>query len=169
AGWSTGEEVVTMCVLLGEMGVLDNASIVGTDIDQDVLERARAHRYSMKHMELNEKNYRQSGGSRNLSKYYAEKNGYAVFHPSLFGSVTYKRHDLVTGGVFGKFHLILCRNVMIYFNEVLQNDVLKKFHASLLLDGFLSIGSKESLIWCQQANCFGATHSDEKIYRKVKD
>lgn len=169
AGCSTGEEVVTMCVLLSEMGILENASIVATDIDQEVLERAMAHRYSMKHMELNEKNYRLSGGSGNLGRYYEEKNGYAVFRASLFGGVSYKRHDLVTGGVFGRFHLILCRNVMIYFNEILQNAVLKKFHESLLLDGFLSIGSKESLIWCQQANCFGAMHSDEKIYRKVKE
>ncbi len=168
AGCSSGEEVVTMCVWLSEMGILEDVSIIATDIDEEMLERAMSHRYSMKHMDLNEKNYRQAGAAGSLKNYYEERNGYAIFNPSLFGGVSYKRHDLVIDGVFDQFHLILCRNVMIYFNEILQNEVLKKFHEALPINGFLSIGSKESLIWCANANCFSAVHSVEKIYRKIK-
>ena len=73
------------------------------------------------------------------------------------------------GNVFDRFDLILCRNVMIYFNQDLQNEVLKKFHESLCRNGYLSIGSKESLIWCDYANRFMVVNNDEKIYKKIKD
>jgi len=72
------------------------------------------------------------------------------------------------GSLQDKFDLILCRNVMIYFNESLQNEVLKKFHKTLYLNGYLAIGSKESLIWCEYANRFIAANTDEKIYKKIK-
>ena len=167
AGCSSGEEVLTMCVLLKEIGMLQDVSITATDLDETMLQVARAHRYPMKNMELNQKNYFEAGGTPGLTNYYEQKDGYAAFDPALVERVSYKRHDLVLGDVFDKFHLIFCRNVMIYFNESLQNRVLRKFHQSLLLDGFLCIGSKESLIWCDDAKSFAAVNGNEKIYRKV--
>jgi chemotaxis protein methyltransferase CheR len=84
-------------------------------------------------------------------------------------NVSFRRHDLVTGDIFNKFDLVLCRNVMIYFNQALQNEVLKKFHESLFKYGYLAIGSKESLIWCDYANRFIVVNNEEKIYKKIKD
>lgn len=170
AGCSSGEEVVTMIMLLHEMGLADDVSITATDIDAAMLRRARTGIYPMKSMDLNEKNYVSFGGhATDLKKYYQQQNGDAIFHSDLFNRVTFIEHDLVLGEVFDQFDLILCRNVMIYFNQTLQNEVLKKFHQSLTPHGYLSIGSKESLIWCDYANRFHVVNNDEKIYRKIKD
>ena len=170
AGCSSGEEVMTMCLLLREMGILEEVSITATDLDVNMLERARSATYPLKNMRLNENNYVRFGGRPSeLKKYYQEENGYAVFYRDLLNQVSFLHHDLVLGNVFDRFDLILCRNVMIYFNQDLQNEVLKKFHESLCRNGYLSIGSKESLIWCDYANRFMVVNNDEKIYKKIKD
>jgi len=169
AGCSSGEEVFSMAVLLREMGILDKAKIIATDIDKVILEKAKKGHYSMKNMELNEKNYIRFEGKNNFKDYFKEENGKAVMDKSLIQNVSFREHDLVQGVVFNKFDLILCRNVMIYFNQNLQNEVLKKHHESLFKYGYLVIGSKESLIWCEIANKFIVVNNEEKIYKKIKD
>lgn len=170
AGCSSGEEVLTMTVLLKEMGILNDVSITATDLDATMLERARSATYPSKNMLVNEQNYQTFGGCvGGLKKYYLGENGHVAFDRDLLSKVSFLRHDLVTGEIFDQFDLILCRNVMIYFNQDLQNDVLKKFHKSLSPGGYLSIGSKESLIWCDYANRFAVVNNDEKIYKKIKD
>lgn len=169
AGCSSGEEVLSMTILLKEMGILQDVTIIATDLDVNILERAKLATYPVKNMELNEKNYIRFQGSSSFSKYYKADNGNAVFDKELMMNVNFRRHDLVLGEVFNKFDLILCRNVMIYFNQNLQNDVLKKFHESLFKYGYLAIGSKESLIWCDYANRFIVVNNEEKIYKKIKD
>jgi chemotaxis protein methyltransferase CheR len=169
AGCSSGEEVVSMCIMLKEMGILHDVTMIATDLDVNILEKAKSGIYPIKNMELNEKNYIRFQGTRSFKDYYHEENGMAVFPKELLANVSFRRHDLVLGDVFNKFDLILCRNVMIYFNQSLQNDVLKKFHESLFKYGYLSIGSKESLIWCDYANRFIVVNNEEKIYKKIKD
>lgn len=170
AGCSSGEEVVTMCVLLQEMGILGDVTITASDLDENMLRRAEAAAYPAKNMAVNEKNYQRYGGSSSSldENFFHRENGHAVFRKNLLKNVTFLRHDLVLGQTFDTFDLILCRNVMIYFNQALQNDVLKKFHESLYLNGYLCIGAKESLIWCDYANRFSAVNKDEKIYKKIK-
>lgn len=169
AGCSSGEEVFSMAIMLKEMGILDNVSVIATDLDTNILETAKAGVYNLKNMELNEKNYIRYQGTASLSKYYKESNGKAVMDKTLIENVSYRKHDLVKGEVFNKFDLVLCRNVMIYFNQTLQNEVLKKFHESLFKYGYLAIGSKESLIWCDIASKFIVVNNEEKIYKKIKD
>ncbi len=169
AGCSSGEEVLSMSIMLKEMGVLQDVTVIATDLDVNILEKAKSGTYPIKNMELNEKNYIRFQGTRNFKDYYREDNGNAVFNKDLLMNVSFRRHDLVTGDIFNKFDLILCRNVMIYFNQTLQNEVLKKFHESLFKYGYLAIGSKESLIWCDYANRFIVVNNEEKIYKKIKD
>lgn len=170
AGCSSGEEVMSMALLLDDMGILGDVSITATDLDSTMLQRARTATFTTKSMQVNEQNYLSFGGTPDeLRRYYQQENGHVIFRPDLFDRVKFFKHDLVTGEVFDRFDLILCRNVMIYFNQDLQNDVLKKFHESLLPNGYLSIGSKESLIWCDYANRFTVVNQDEKIYRKIKE
>ncbi len=169
AGCSSGEEVFSMAILLKEMGILHKAKIIATDIDKVILDKAKMGHYSMKNMELNEKNYIRFEGKGNFKSYFTEQNGKAVMDKSLIDNVSFREHDLVQGVVFNKFDLILCRNVMIYFNQNLQNEVLKKHHESLFKYGYLVIGSKESLIWCEIANKFIVVNNEEKIYKKIKD
>lgn len=169
AGCSSGEEVFSMAIMLKEMNVLQNTQLIATDLDKEILQKAKSGRYSLKNMDLNKKNYIRFQGNSSIEDYYTEQKGVAVMNPSLVENVSFRVHDLVQGEVFNKFDLVLCRNVMIYFNQTLQNDVLKKFHESLFKFGYLSIGSKESLIWCDIANKFIVVNNEEKIYKKYKD
>jgi chemotaxis protein methyltransferase CheR len=169
AGCSSGEEVLSMAILLKEMGIWQDVQLFATDLDTNILERAKAATYPIKNMELNEKNYIRFQGTSSIKNYYKEENGMAVFNKELLANVTFRKHDLVLGEVFNKFDLVLCRNVMIYFNQTLQNEVLKKFHEGLFKYGYLAIGSKESLIWCDYANRFIVVNNEEKIYKKIKD
>ena len=169
AGCSSGEEVISMSILLQEMGIADRVNIIATDIDKPILQKAMAREYSMKNMELNERNYIRFQGTKSLADYYTEKGGKAVMNASLTNKVSYRNYDLVQGDVFNKFDLILCRNVMIYFNQTLQNSVLKRLHESLFKYGYLAVGSKESLIWCEISNKFIIANNEEKIYKKIKE
>ncbi|MBX2840577.1 MAG: protein-glutamate O-methyltransferase CheR [Flammeovirgaceae bacterium] len=169
AGCSSGEEVISMTIMLEEMGVLDRSNIIATDIDTAIIDRAKKGTVSLKNMELNASNYERFEGKYTIDKYFQEQNGKAVFDPNLIRQVSFRKHDLVKGVVFSKFDLILCRNVMIYFNQTLQNDVLYKLHESLFRYGYLAIGSKESLIWCDIANKFIVVNNEEKVYKKIKD
>lgn len=169
AGCSSGEEVYSMAIMLKEMGVLHKARIVATDLDQSILARAKSGTYALKNMELNEKNYIRYQGTKSLKDYYQEKDSRAIMDPSLVQNVSWRQHNLVSGQVFSKFDLVLCRNVMIYFNQSLQNEVLKGLHESLFKYGYLVIGSKESLIWCEIANKFIVVNNEEKVYKKIKE
>ncbi|MEM6298633.1 MAG: protein-glutamate O-methyltransferase CheR, partial [Bacteroidota bacterium] len=154
AGCSSGEEVYSMAIMLEEMGALNKAKIVATDMDRAIIKRAQRGAYSLKNMEVNQKNYERVGGKYNLKDYYREANGEALMRDDLVNNVSFRRHDLVVGETFSKFDIVLCRNVMIYFNQQLQNTVLHKLHDSLHRYGYLIIGSKESLIWCDIAYKF---------------
>jgi chemotaxis protein methyltransferase CheR len=169
AGCSSGEEVMSMNILLHEMGILNNVKITASDLDGSILEKARAATYTMKNMETNEKNYIRFQGKKHVKDYYTVVNGKAVMNKELLSNVTFQKHDLVLGESFGKFDLILCRNVMIYFNQTLQNEVVKKFHGSLHKYGYLAIGAKESMIWCDYANRFIVVNQEEKVFKKIKD
>jgi len=169
AGCSSGEEVFSMNILLSEMGILDKAKVVATDIDTSIIEKAKKGAVNIKNMDLNIKNYQRFGGVSSLEKYYKESDNFALLNRELVDSVSWRKHDLVQGAVFSKFDLVLCRNVMIYFNQTLQNNVLYKLHESLFKYGYLAIGSKESLIWCDIANKFIVVNNEEKIYKKIKD
>ena len=169
AGCASGEEVYSMAILLEEIGMLEESTIIATDIDDQILECARKGIYTAKSMELNEKNYVRFGGENEFNKYYTLKNGFAHMDRSLVNHVTFHKHDLVNGIVFNKFDIVLCRNVMIYFNQNLQNKVLKKLHESIFKYGYLTIGSKESLIWCENASKFNVVNNEEKVYKKIKE
>ncbi len=169
AGCSSGEEVFSMAILLKELEILDKAIITATDIDQNIINSAKSGRYKMKNMDINNKNYIRFNGIAELSNYYNIDGDYAIFDPTLIENVTFREHNLVNGEPFSKFDLILCRNVMIYFNQSLQNQVLKTLHESMFKYSYLCIGSKESLIWCEISNKFLLVNGEEKVYKKLRD
>ena len=170
AGCSSGEEVYSMAIMLKEQGWLNKVKIYATDIDESILYKAKEGKYSSKNMiDINEKNYIRFGGKEKLADYYKEENGVVKMNPSLVENVTYRIHDLVKTGVFNKFDLIMCRNVLIYFNQQLQNDVFRMFHESLFNYSYFIIGSKETLIWSDIAGKFITVNQEEKIFKKVKE
>jgi chemotaxis protein methyltransferase CheR len=167
AGCSTGEEVHSMAILLQEEGLYDRARIYATDINEVVLHQARSGIFPVEKMQEYTQNYLQAGGTRSFSEYYTAAYGGALFAPALRDRVVFAQHNLVTDRSFSEFNVILCRNVMIYFDRSLQARVHELFYESLPMYGILALGSKESLRFSKYEDCYEALDAREKIFRKV--
>lgn len=166
AGCSSGEEVYSLAILLKEENLLDRTRFYATDFNTHVLEVARQGIYRKQDMELYERNYAESGGKFALSDYYSSKYGSVIFDKTLSRNVVFADHNLVTDGVFAEVNLVFCRNVLIYFNKTLQNQVLHLFHNSLTKSGFLCLGTKESLRFMEVENLYSVIDKKNKIYKK---
>lgn len=167
AGCSTGEEVYSMAILLTEAGLYDRSRIYATDINELVLQQARTGIYPVDKMQEYTQNYLRAGGTESFSKYYTAAYGGALFAPALRQNVVFAQHNLVTDRSFSEFNVILCRNVMIYFDRALQNRVLQLFYDSLPIYGILALGNKESLRLSDLEDSYDTVDAAEKIYRKV--
>ena len=167
AGCSSGEEVFTMAIVLNELGLLEKSKIYATDISSTILEKAQKGVYTKRNLEVNEMNYEMFGGKKeDFSSYYTTKNNDIIMDKTLVRNVKWMEQNLITTKMpFMKFDIILCRNVMIYFSSMLQSQVFKLFHDSLLDRGVIGIGSKESFIWNNHINDYEQISNDEKIYR----
>src|SRR5213596_1625228 len=168
AGCSTGEEVYSMAILLREEGLYDRSRIYATDINEVVLQRAKAGIFPLERMQEYTDNYIRAGGKQSFSEYYTAKYGGALFAPSLTKNVVFSQHNLVTDRSFSEFNVILCRNVLIYFDKTLQARVLTLFYESLAMFGVLALGSKESLRFSPYEERYEQINGPEKIYRKVR-
>jgi chemotaxis protein methyltransferase CheR len=167
AGCATGEEAYSLAILLQEEGIYPRCALFATDFIDPVLERAREGIFPLRSMQTNSANYLRAGGRGTLSDYYHADYDSVILDRGLQENITFANHNLVTDGVFSEVHLILCRNVMIYFNRDLQKRVLELFHASLLHGGFLALGSKESLHHKEFQGSFQALEPMWKVYRKI--
>jgi chemotaxis protein methyltransferase CheR len=164
---STGEEVYSMAILLKESGLSKHTRIVATDLNYDVLEVAKKGVYPLKSQEPNNKNYEQFGGNGKLSDYYTVIGNTVQYDKQLIDNVDFRCHNLVQDGPVSNFDLIMCRNVLIYFNFELQEKVIQTFDKSMSTGSFLGIGSKESIRWCKTSGFFETESIEENIYRKV--
>jgi len=168
AGCSTGEEAYSTAILLQEEGLLDKARIYATDIHDDALRRAKDGVIPIDRMKLYTKNYLASGGKREFSSYYESDRGRVALKPFLRDHVVFARHNLVTDSSFNEFHVVFCRNVMIYFNPRLRNRVHSLFYESLATGGFLVVGGKESISFTPTAERYETWIDAHRIYRKTK-
>lgn len=166
AGCSTGEEIYSMCILLREEGLLDRAQIYATDIDKNVLAKAKKGIFPIRAFKQYSDNYIKAGGTGSLSDYYTARYEGAIIDQSLKRNIVFADHDLVTDQVFGEIQVILCRNVMIYFDRSLQDRVVRLFYDSLDLGGTLCLGSKESLRFIECGKKFLPVNEKQKIYKK---
>jgi chemotaxis protein methyltransferase CheR len=167
AGCSTGEEVYSLAILLEEEGLGDRVRIYATDINEAVLHTARAGIFPIQKMQEYTQNYLQAGGTRSFSEYYTAKYDGALFDPALMRNVVYSQHNLVTDRSFAEFNVILCRNVMIYFDRKLQEHVHGLFYQSLVRLGILVLGHKESLRTSRYEFLYEAVDAKQKIYRRL--
>jgi chemotaxis protein methyltransferase CheR len=167
AGASTGEEVLSLAILLTEMGLYSRSQIYATDIDPKTLQIAPKARYPLRHKRLYMENFQQVLPDVPFSKYAREEGNELVFDPQLLQNVRFLRHNLVSDEPFSRFEMILCRNVLIYFTPELQDRVIRKFIQALVPGGILMIGTKESLFWCKEAEkAFVPINSIERLYRR---
>jgi len=168
AGCATGEEVYSMAILLQEEGLYDRCRIYATDINEVVLQKAKAGIFPLDRMQEYTENYIATGGKRAFSDYYHAKYDAALFNDSLTRNVVFSLHNLVTDRSFAEFNLILCRNVLIYFDKTLQAKVHGLFYESLAMFGVLVLGSKESLRFSPYEECYAQLNGPERIYRKAR-
>ncbi|MCP1144767.1 CheR family methyltransferase [Lysinibacillus endophyticus] len=168
AGCSTGEEVYSMAILLQEEGLYDKSKIYATDINSDVLKTAKSGIFPLNAMKKYTNNYLQAGGEKSFSDYYKVTDVGVKFNSDLTRNVVFAQHNLVTDSSFNEFHVILCRNVLIYFNKELQNSVHELFYNSLGMFGVLCLGNKESITYTKLQDYYEAINHHQKIYRKIK-
>jgi chemotaxis protein methyltransferase CheR len=168
AGCSTGEEVFSMAILLTEEGLYDRSRIYATDINDVVLQQAKAGIFPLNRMQEYTENYIRAGGAHSFSEYYTAKYDGALFSPTLTRNVVFSQHNLVTDRSFAEFNVVFCRNVLIYFDRELQDRVHALFYESLSMFGVLALGSKETLRFSKYEPCYEKLHAREKMYRKVK-
>ena len=166
-GCSTGEEVYSMAILLTEEELYARCRIYATDMNEHVVAKASAGVVPLARLQEYTGNYLQIGGKSSFSDYYTAAYGQAIFDRALRENIVFSQHNLVTDASFNEFHVILCRNVMIYFNEALTARVHELFYDSLVPSGILGLGSKESLKFTPRESCYEELDAAERLYRRI--
>src|ERR1035437_5299329 len=166
AGCASGEEAYSMAILLQEEGLYDRTTIYATDFNQQVLDRAKEGIFSNNMIKEYTTNYQLSGGKESFSNYYMSDYNNVIMNQSLKKNIVWANHNLVTDSVFAEAHLILCRNVLIYFDANLQNTVQKLFYNSLINGGILCLGSKESLRFTDLYEAYTELDKKQRIFKK---
>ncbi|GAB3543126.1 CheR family methyltransferase [Spirosoma fluminis] len=166
AGCSTGEEVYSMAILLKEANLLHKSLLYATDLNPEVLETARQGIFALGSMKQYSENYIASGGTSEFSSYYTAQYSYVKFREELGEKMIFSTHNLVSDRSFNEFDLIVCRNVLIYFDKALQQHVFNLFDESLASLGYLALGSKETLKFSTIQPNYKQV-ANEKIWRKI--
>ena len=167
AGCATGEESYSIAILLQEEGLGDRSRIYATDINNVVLRQAQEGVFPLDKMREYTENYIRSGGRAAFSDYYKVFGEKVRFDPALVEHAVFAQHNLVSDGAFNEFHLIVCRNVMIYFDRTLQDRVHRLLHHSLVRFGVLGLGHKESIRFTSVADAYEEIDAHEKLYRRI--
>lgn len=167
AGCSTGQEAFSLAILLREEGLYERCRIYATDINEAVLEQVRSGLLPLACLDDYQQNYRAAGGVRDLSDYYTRGKSWAVIDPAVLDRIAVFRHDLVRDASFNEFHVICCRNVLMYFEPALRDHVHQLFRDSLVRFGFLALGQSESLHLSRHQPCYEQLSMRQRIYRKV--
>lgn len=166
AGCATGEEVYSLAILLQEEGIYDQTTIFATDFNEDALRQAKEGIYSLRDLRQYTDNYQKGGGTGSFADYYHARYELAQINRNLQQNITFANHNLVTDGVFSEVHLILCRNVLIYFDRPLQNRVTQLLYDSLIHGGFLCLGMKETVHFSTVADHFRPVDEATRIFQK---
>jgi len=166
AGCSSGEEVYSFAILLKEEGLYERTQIYATDFNHDVIQKAKTGVYPIKYIKEYTANYQQAGGKHSFSNYYRASNDSVIFDPELKKQIVFAVHNLVTDAVFAEVNMVICRNVLIYFNRKLQNKVLDIFDESILPGGYIGLGSKETLQFSSLDGRYKTVDAKEKIFKK---
>ena len=166
AGCATGEEVFSVAILLKELNLLHKSLLYATDLNPSVLEVAKKGLFPLRTIQQYAENYRIASGKNDFSTYYTANYGYAKFSDELIDRMIFSQHNLITDGSFNEFDLILCRNVLIYFDKDFQRIALELFDNSLSKLGFIALGTKETIKFSSIQHRFKQIEK-EKIWKKM--
>jgi chemotaxis protein methyltransferase CheR len=166
AGCSTGEEAYSLAIILKEE--LEDRKVLtfATDFSERSLHKAEKGIYSLRRMRAYTSSYMAAGGRADFSDYYSSDDENAIMNAQLKRNIVFAQHNLVTDSTFNEFDLILCRNVLIYFNKQLQEHVLSLLFQSLRPGGILVLGDKESLRTMIPRLNFAEVDHSLRIYRR---
>ena len=160
-GTAFGQEAYSVAILFCEILGNDiedfDIKISATDIDKNALEHAPWGSYDKKVL--------RNMGPNLLFKYFTRLNDRYVVSDRVRVLVSFERHDVVSSFPKHGMDIILCRNLLIYFQKALQEKVLQNLHHTLNPEGFLILGKTESLPY-QMKDCFKAVDLQERVYRK---
>ncbi|HXP01222.1 MAG TPA: CheR family methyltransferase [Luteibacter sp.] len=165
AGCAHGQEVYSLAILLEEAGLYDRAHIYATDFNDAALAAAGEGIYATRDARDWSRNYLEAGGQHSFSDYYSARYDFIKIDQRLRRNVTFFNHNLVTDEVFCEAHLILCRNVLIYFSNTLQDRTLGLFRDSLVRGGFLCLGTRENIDFSPAAAGFADIDHALRIYQ----
>ena len=166
AGCSAGEEAYSMAILMKEEGLLERTLIYATDISQEALAQAQAGVYRLDLAAGFSANHRAAGGKGALSEHFTAAYDHVLMDKSLKDRIVFSDHSLSTDSVFAEVQLVSCRNVLIYFNRALQDRAFGLFTEALCRNGFLGLGSRETLRFSQHAGQYVEIAAKERIYQK---
>ena len=155
AACSTGEEPYTIAMILDRLGALARADILATDLDANVIEKAKIGLYPERSLKEVPAAYRRA--------YFTEADGGWRVSDKLIRAVRFKRHNLLHDPFGSEFDLIICRNVMIYFTEEAKHELYHKFAKALRPGGLLFVGSTEQIFSPSQ---YGLESTETFFYRR---
>lgn len=144
AACSTGDEPYSLVMLLSRFMPLSQIQIIATDIDKEILAKAKKGQYTEKYIENVPDDLK--------SKFFIKKNDMYEISPEIKKCVTFKEHNLLKDPYPQGMDLIVCRNVLIYFTEEAKNTIYTKFSVALTQEGILFVGSTEQIIGSQKYN-----------------
>ncbi|HNB23429.1 MAG TPA: protein-glutamate O-methyltransferase CheR [Candidatus Melainabacteria bacterium] len=167
AGCSTGEEAYSLSIVLKEELPERKILTFATDLSERALYTARKGIYKLRRMRTYTSGYIAAGGKADFSNYYTADHENAIMNEELKRSMVFAQHNLVTDSSFNEFDLILCRNVLIYFNRLLQAQVVTLLMNSLRPGGVLILGDKESISSMSPRKNLVELDRTYRIYRKT--
>ena len=166
AGCGHGEETYTLAILLHEAGLLNKTRIFASDINPSFLQDAQAARWPQRSLEHWRVNYLEAGGSAAFDSYFTVLGDEILMREPFKRAIEFLHHNLVEDEVFKEVQFVVCRNVLIYFGEALQEHVLRLLSRSLERGGYLLLGNAENILE------LNAKHPElevlgDNLYRKV--
>jgi chemotaxis protein methyltransferase CheR len=167
AGCSTGEEVYSLAIMLYEAGLYQRCRIYATDMNEDIILQAKSGSIPNKKAEHFSNNYIFAGGKEQLSQYFLISEGALTLSPNLLSNILFSHHNLVADRSFNEFHVIFCRNVLIYFNQWLRDHVHSLLFDSLAMNGYLVLGDRETIRFTKHAKCYLNLSPSQKVYKRI--
>lgn len=168
AGCSTGEEVYTMNIVLETLNMLHRSRLIATDLSTTALNKAKKGDYALTTINQYLVPFLKFLPNRQLEDYFDFHDKHANIKSKYQTNVTFKKHNLVMDPMKDQFDIIFCRNVMIYFDEMLKNKVLDLLHSCLKDDGYLIIGYYDIMPEYGKSK-FSIHDVKTRIYKKISD